>query len=264
MTEAIETYRLEAQFMEPVLESDKAGYFIGNEYDNFPHQIKIFIGKKVLLESDNMSTKGHEIAHILSGFYLDQLLDRQRIKLSLIQKILDLGFGAGCISLSKSDYPGLFDKEKAKGYIYTYIFRPMLRLEEKKNRIDFTTSQISEIFEINSELVKNLEKLAKASLDLGVIFKNQNKDQSRYMNLIYFQFNKWKERVKNNIKKFNKKKHQNKGEFETYCKENQDDLTFRIEMSSLENEIDFKPYNQKIIEINTLISQIGDSEFSFI
>ena len=84
------------------------------------------------------------------------------------------------------------------------------------------------------------------------------------MNLIYFQFNKWKERVKNNIKKFNRKKHQNEDEFETYCKENQDDLTFRIEMNSLENDINFKPYNQKIIEINALISQIGDSEFSFI
>ena len=35
-------------------------------------------------------------------------------------------------------------------------------------------------------------------------------------------------------------------------------------MNSLENDINFKPYNQKIIEINALISQIGDSEFSFI
>ena len=125
MTESIETYRLEAQFKEPVLEKDGKEYFIGNQYDNFPHQIKIFIDGKVLLESDSMATmatKGHDIVHILSGFYLDQLLDRQRIKLSLVQKILDLSFGAGCISLSKSDYPGLFDKEKAKGcYLYLYL-----------------------------------------------------------------------------------------------------------------------------------------------
>lgn len=190
MTESIKTYRLDAQFKEPVLKNDEKEYFIGNQYDNFPHQIKICIGGKVLLESDNMATKGYEIAHILSGFYLDQLLDRQRIKLNLVQKILDIGFGAGCISFSKSDYLGLFDKEKAKSYIYTYIFRPMLQLEEKKNGIDFHNLQISEIFEKNSELVQNLEKLAKASLDLGEIFKDQNKKQSRYMNLIYFQFSK--------------------------------------------------------------------------
>lgn len=256
-------YTLKAEYKQPELKSCKNLYRISNQYRNFPQNIKIYANSLTILDSNDMATKGHDLVHILSGFYLDKLLDIPRIDLTPVQEMLDISFGAGCISFSKKDFSDPFDQNKSKQWIYRNIFWPMLRLEEKKSGINCLSSQVMTEFENNNQLVENLQKLAKAALDLGVIFRSQNKEQSRYMNLIYFQFSKWKDRVKDNIREFNQKNHQNKDEFEKYLTENQDDFTFTVEISSLDTNIDLAPYNDKIPEIKTLISQIGDFEFTF-
>lgn len=82
------------------------------------------------------------------------------------------------------------------------------------------------------------------------------------MNLIYWQFSNWKKRVVENIKGFNKGNNKEK-DFEEYLRQNENDFTFEVKIESIQDNINLDFYVPKIAEIQQLISQIGDFEFSF-
>jgi hypothetical protein len=103
-----------------------------------------------------------------------------------------------------------------------------------------------------------------ASLDLGLEFKKLNPERCEFMNQLYIQFCEWKEEVRHNIRNFNKRGDATANDYLQFLEDYKEDSTFSIQIESEDFDIDLCPYIEKINEINSLISRIGDFEFSFL